>query len=134
MKMSGARLAAVAVVGLGLGIGYANPASAQVINQRQEYYQARWDWKGVHKSTQDPNNISFIQFKSPTQAVYCYKKACRNVKLQKVPGGDLTFSVNGKDYFEMNIVNSTRINGRFWTDMTPPARSPDATAVFVRKP
>ena len=128
------RCAAVALVGLPLVIAHAGTASAQVIDQRQEYYQARWDWKGVFKSTQDPNNISLIQFKSPTQAVYCYNKTCRTVKLEKGLGGNLTFSFNGKDYFEMNIVNSPRISGQFWTDTKPPARSPDAVATFVRKP
>lgn len=134
MKMSAGRFAAVAAAGLGLVIVHASAASAQGIDQRREYYQARWDWKGVLKSTQNPKNVSYIQFNSPTQARYCYQKTCRTVKIVKGVGGDLTFSFNGKDYFEMNVVNPTRINARFWVDNTPPARSPDATAVFVRKP
>jgi hypothetical protein len=134
MNTSVRRPAAAALAGISLAVALASAANAQSIDQRREYYQARWDWKGVLKSVHDPNNVSFIQFNGPTQAVYCYKKSCKNVKLAKSVGGDLTFSQNGKDYFEMNIVDPTKINGRFWVDMKPPARSPDATAVFLRKP
>jgi len=122
------------LAGFSLAVALASAANAQSIDQRREYYQARWDWKGVLKSTQNPNNVSYIQFNSPTQASYCCDKTCKNVKVQKGVGGDLTFSVNGKDYFETNILDPTRINGRFWVDMKPPARSPDAMALFVRKP
>lgn len=133
MDTSVRRLAAVALAGLSLAVVQASVASAQAINKGREYYQARWDWKGVLKSTQNPNNVSFIQFNSPTQGVYCYDKTCKNVKVEKGVGGDLTFFI-GKSYFEMNILDPTKINGRFWVDMKPPARSPDATALFVRKP
>lgn len=41
------------------------------------------------------------------------------------------FSFNKKNYFELNVVGS-QIKARFWIDMKPPARSPDATTTFSR--
>ena len=127
--------AAIAATALSLVCVHLGPASAQTINTRKEYYEGRWDWKGVLKATQDPNNVSRIQFNTPTQAVYCYNRTCRNVKItRQQAGGDLTFSFNGTDYLEFRPAGTTQLNGRFWLDMKPPARSPDATVVLVRKP
>lgn len=49
-------------------------------------------------------------------------------------GGDLNFSVDGKNYFEFNPGGDpTRLPARFWVDFRPPVRSPDATIVFGRR-
>jgi len=56
------------------------------------------------------------------------------VTIQKGVGGDLTFTSDRKNYFEFNASDPVRFSGRFWVDFKPPARSPDATIVFVRKP
>jgi hypothetical protein len=95
-------------------------------------YQSRWDWKGHLKSKRDPNNTSSFEIKSSTAAVYCYKQDCRNVTVAKGPDGSLSFSTNGKNYFELNPRNN-QFNARFWEDFAPPARAPDATAVFVKR-
>ncbi len=95
-------------------------------------YQSRWDWKGALKSKRDPNNTSSFELKSSTSAVYCYKQDCRNVTVAKGPDGSLSFSTNGKNYFELNPRNN-QFNARFWEDFAPPARAPDATAVFVKR-
>ena len=95
-------------------------------------YQARWDWKGALKSKRDPNNTSSFELKSSIDAVYCYKQDCRNVTVAKGPDGSLSFSTNGKNYFELNPRNN-QFNARFWEDFAPPARAPDATAVFIRR-
>ncbi|MGD9920754.1 MAG: hypothetical protein AB7V13_04800 [Pseudorhodoplanes sp.] len=95
-------------------------------------YHARWDWKGALKSKRDPNNTSSFKLTSSTGGFYCYKQDCRNVTVAKGPDGSLSFSTNGKNYFELNP-RSNQFNARFWEDFAPPARAPDATAVFVRK-
>jgi hypothetical protein len=95
-------------------------------------YQARWDWKGALKSKRDPNNTSSFELKSSTSAVYCYKQDCRNVTVAEGPDGSLSFSTNGKNYFELNPRNN-QMHARFWEDFAPPARAPDATAVFAKR-
>jgi hypothetical protein len=95
-------------------------------------YHARWDWKGALRSKRDPNNTSSFQLKSSVDGFYCYKQDCRNVTVAKGPDGSLSFSTNGKNYFELNPRNN-QFNARFWEDFAPPARAPDATAVFVRR-
>jgi hypothetical protein len=95
-------------------------------------YQARWDWKGALKSKRDPNNTSSFDLKSSTSAVYCYKQDCRTVTVAKGPDGSLSFSTNRKNYFELNPRNN-QFHARFWEDFAPPARAPDATAVFVKR-
>jgi hypothetical protein len=95
-------------------------------------YQARWDWKGALKSKRDPNNTSSFELKSSTSAVYCYEQNCRTVTVAKGPDGSLSFSTNSKNYFELNPRNN-QFNARFWEDFAPPARAPDATAVFVKR-
>lgn len=49
-------------------------ASAQSIDMRREYYEGRWTWHGAYKATNDPNNVSRIQFNTASRATYCYKK------------------------------------------------------------
>ena len=50
----------------------------------------------------------------------------------KGPDGSLSFSTNGKNYFELNPRNN-QMHARFWEDFAPPARAPDATAVFAKR-
>lgn len=131
--MSSIRRLALATIAAAVAL-LAGPsiAFAQNIDFKREYYEGRWTWNGVHKARISPNNISRIQFNTPTQAVYCYDKKCLNVTINKGVGGDLFFSGNKKDYFEL-APQGTQIRARFWFDMTPPARSPDATTTFSRK-
>lgn len=111
------------------------PAPGAVsIDTRRDYYEGRWDWKGIYKAKMGPNNVSRIQFNSQTGAVYCYNSDCRNVTIEKGVVGDLTFTSDRTNYFELNANDPVRFTGRFWVDFKPPARSPDATIVFVRKP
>lgn len=114
--------------------GGAPQPGAVSIDTRRDYYEGRWDWKGIYKAQKDANNVSRIQFNSQTGAVYCYNRDCRNVTIAKGVGGDLTFTTDRKNYFELNASNPVQFSGRFWVDFKPPARSPDATIVFVRRP
>ena len=118
-----------------LAASAAPAAGKPSIDTRREYYEARWVWVGVYKASMDAGNTSKIQFNTPTQAVYCYNSGCRIVTVRKGVGGSLDFTSDSKNYFEFNPGGDpTRINARFWVDFKPPARSPDATATFVRKP
>ena len=130
MTLTG-RFVLLAVAGAIPLFAASGPAFAQKIDMKREYYQGRWTWYGVHKARASPNNTSRIQFNTPTQAVYCYDKSCWNVTINKGVGGDLFFSFDKKNYFELNVVGS-QIKARFWIDMKPPARSPDATTTFSR--
>lgn len=116
------------------GAGHALAAGGKpVINQKKEYYQARWVWSGVLKVTADPNNVSLIQFNTPTAAVYCYKTKCLTVSPKVGANGVFTFSTNGRDLFQFKTVSGSTIQARYWQDGRTASRTPDAAAVFQRK-
>ncbi|AVO47107.1 hypothetical protein [Phreatobacter cathodiphilus] len=109
-------------------------ASAQSIDMRREYYEGRWTWHGVYRAMNDPNNVSRIQFNTPTRATYCYQRHCWNVNVRRDAGASLSFSTDRKNYFEFNPGGDpVRLPARFWVNFQPPARSPDATIVFGRR-
>lgn len=130
MSLKG-RLVLLAIAGAVPFFAASSSAAAQQIDMKREYYEGRWTWYGVYKAKMSPKNVGRIQFNTPTQAVYCYDKVCWNVTIQKGVGGDLFFTSDKKNYFELSA-NGTQIKARFWVDMKPPARSPDATTTFSR--
>ncbi len=132
--MSARAMRRVASMGFALLVLEPATASAQSIDMRREYYEGRWTWHGVYRAMNDPNNVSRIQFNTPTRATYCYQRHCWNVNVQRGVGTSLSFSTDRKNHFEFNPGGDpVRLPARFWVDSRPPARSPDATIVFGRR-
>lgn len=92
-----------------------------------EVYEGSWNWSQQYKKRMGKNTKSIMAFRAPGSFRYCYLTTCWSAEADIGPDGSMSFSTDGKNYFEFMSTEPGVFKGRFWVDSAPPARAPDAT-------
>lgn len=104
-------------------------ASAPVLGQANAVdFEGGWIWANGTGA----GNRSTINFNGINRLRYCYDKSCSEPTYTVGVDGSISFSTNGKNYFEFTQ-SGNQMRGRFWHQFSGPARAPDAQIAMIRK-